>query len=335
MTRIIIRIDTKKHNDQGPSFPEQKLVARFNTWFLLVLFQLINYSGGFSQVTPDPQRIFFISDFQAPMRVEKIFFKPYRNEEARDSLFADILRQRPGNLFLLGDMTSKGSKIAAWTPLDTFLQGLKKTHTSVYAIPGNHEYMGQKAGMDIFRKRFNAEWLNGYLVTVDSISLIMLNSNFIRMGKIEVSRQLSWYKSVMDSLDNEPSIKVIVVCIHHAPYSNSKVVGSSKPVQDLIVPAFEKSKKSKLFISGHSHNLEYFSNGAGKHFLVIGGGGGMAQPLFPVNQRIYPDLLSQDAKPLYFYLVIENDGNHLKLIAKGFKRDFSFFESEIGMIPIN
>ena len=90
-----------------------------------------------------------------------------------------------------------------------------------------------------------------------------------------------------------------------------------------------------LFISGHSHNLEYFSDSIGKHFLVIGGGGGIAQSLTSMSKRKYHDLLEQDAKPVYFYLVIEKQGSSLKLIARGFKKDFSFFESEIGRINLN
>ena len=305
-----------------------------NALFIILVFLLINISSGLSQVAPDQYRIFIISDFQAPMLAEKIFSNPYRNEEARDSLFADIILQRPKNLFLLGDMTSKGSKEKAWAPLDTFLNSLKKINTSVYAIPGNHEYMGKSAGMKMFKQRFDSQCLYGYFVTVDSITIVMLNSNFKNLSERELSQQLTFYKSVMDSLDTDQSVKAIIVCTHHAPYSNSKVVGSSKPVEDLIVPTFEKSAKSKLFISGHSHNLEYFSDSIGKHFLVIGGGGGIAQSLFPVNKGKYHDLLIQDAKPLYFYLVIEKIGKYLKIIVKGFKKDFRFFESEIGIIPL-
>jgi hypothetical protein len=128
------------------------------------------------------------------------------------------------------------------------------------------------------------------------------------------------------------TILAIIVCTHHAPYSNSKIVGCSQPVIDLIVPAFEKSKKTKLFISGHSHNLEYFSDGPDKHFLVIGGGGGITQPLIPMNERILRDLLPQESKPIYFYLVVERNKNSIKLIARGFKKDFSFFDFDIGTI---
>jgi predicted MPP superfamily phosphohydrolase len=307
----------------------------FNSLVFILALLLRNISPGFPQVVPSLQRIYFISDVQAPMKVEKIISKPYRNEEARDSLFADLIHQHPKNLFMLGDLTSKGSKEKAWAPLDTFLNSLYQMHTSVYAIPGNHEYMGKSAGMRMFKSRFPDQWLNGYLISIDSIAIVMLNSNFKDLSKNELSKQLTWYKTVMDFLDSDPGIKAIIVCTHHAPYSNSKVVGSSKQVADLVVPRFEKSQKSKLFISGHSHNLEYFSDSTGKHFLVIGGGGGIAQPLIPLDERIYHDLLDQDVKPLYFYLLIEKNGNCLKLTARGFKKDFSFFELDFGILTMN
>ena len=301
-------------------------------FFILVLL-LINISCGFSQVVRNQQRIYFISDIQAPLYAEKILLKAYRNEEARDSLFADILHQHPKNLFMLGDLTSRGSDEKAWVLLDTFLNSLEKINTTVYAMPGNHEYMGSSLiGIQMFKRRFPEQWLSGYYVYIDSIAVVMLNSNFNNLTEYEFSKQLIWYKSVMDSLDTDPAIKAIIVCTHQAPYSNSKAVGSNKQVADLIVPIFEKSHKSELFISGHSHNLEYFTDTIGKHFLVIGGGGGLTQPLIPINEPRYYDLLNQDVKPLYFYLVIERNGDCLKLIAKGFKKDFRFFELDIGTV---
>jgi len=309
--------------------------AASSSKFIVAVILLLNTHCGLAQVASHLQTMYFISDFQAPMAAEKIISKYYRNEEARDSLFTDIIRQSPKNVFLLGDMTSKGSKEEAWIPLETFLFSLQKTNTAVHAIPGNHEYMGKSAGTRLFLQRFPEKWLHGYLVAIDSVVIVMLNSNFKAIGKTETAKQLSWYKTALDSLDKAPGVKAIIVCTHHAPYSNSTIVGSSIPVAEKIVPVFEQSKKSKLFISGHSHNLEYFPGVNGKHFLVIGGGGGIAQPLVPPDQSIHHDLLDQDKKPLYFYLVIEKDGNQLKLTVKGFKRDFIFFESAIGSITID
>lgn len=308
----------------------------FNSILFILVCLLINTSCGLAQDARNQQRIYFISDIQTPLPAEKIILKAYRNEEARDSLFSDILFQHPENLFMLGDLTSRGSKEKAWTPLDVFLNSLNKIKARVYAVPGNHEYMGiSSPGIQIFKLRFNEKWLHGFSVVTDSIAIVMLNSNFNKLPENEFSKQVKWYRSEMDSLDADPAIKAIIVCTHHPPYSNSLIVGSSEPVADILVPIFEKSKKSKLFISGHSHNLEYFSGRSGKQYLIIGGGGGIEQPLIPPDKRKYYDLINQDVKPLYFYLIIESKGDCLKLIARGFKNDFKFFELNIGIITID
>jgi hypothetical protein len=307
-----------------------------NSLFFILVLLLINIYCGFSQEIRDPQRIYFISDVQAPMWVERVITKEDSNEEARDALFANIILQHPQDLFMLGDLTSKGSKEKVWAPLDTFLHSLKRTNTSVYAIPGNHEYMGKSSkGLQLFKQRFQEQWLYGYCVNIDSLAMVMLNSNFKQLGEKQLSKQLKWYRIKMDSLDADPGIKAIIVCTHHAPFTNSDVVNPSQKVLDSIVPTFENSKKSKLFISGHSHNLEYFPGKNGKHFLVIGGGGGLRQSLKPMEERKSTDLCNQDEKPRFFYLVIEKNGNYLKLIITGFKKDFKFFNLDIGKIECN
>ncbi len=300
-----------------------------------LFFLLFGFYSGFAQDLVNSQKICFISDFQATMAVEKIFLKGYRNTDARDSLFSDIIRSRPKNLFLTGDMVYAGSRQKAWLPLDHLLGSLTKSDTKVYVLPGNHEYMfNPSTGIRNFKQRFPSEMLMGYVVSTDSISVVMLNSNFGNLSEIESSGQLKWYSAAMDSLDKDRATRTIIVCTHHAPYSNSAIVGSSESVKNLIIPAFENSKKSVLFISGHSHNLEYFAGTKGKHYLVIGGGGGIAQPLLPMDKRSNEDLLQQESKPIYFYLIIEKKGNNLKLTARGFKRDFKFFDLNVDEINL-
>jgi hypothetical protein len=135
-------------------------------------------------------------------------------------------------------------------------------------------------------------------------------------------------------LDRASGIKAIIVCAHHAPYSNSKIVGSSTYVSEFFVPRFNKSIKAMLFISGHSHNLEYFVKDKDKNFLVIGGGGGLTQPLLPEGKRQYKDLLNQGDKPLYFYIVVSRKGNHLLVKSRGIKRDFGRF-NELNIADID
>jgi hypothetical protein len=69
------------------------------------------------------------------------------------------------------------------------------------------------------------------------------------------------------------SIAHIVVCCHEPPYSNGKVVPPNTKVRTFFAEPFQRSVKTSLFFSGHSHTYERFLK-EGKTFIVSGGGGG-------------------------------------------------------------
>ncbi len=271
-----------------------------------------------------PNGLFFLSDCQQPRFGEKIFLKAYKNKEGRDSVFAHLERENPASLFILGDMVAKGSSKKKWKAVDKFLGKMKSEGTRIYAIPGNHEYMGKDSkGLANFRLRFPGQSIYGYRVKTDSFAVVMLNSNFRRMELKHRKQEYDWYLAVMDSLDADPAVKTILVCTHQAPFSNSKIVGSSAEVMQAFVPRFETSPKAKLFISGHSHNLEYFADNRGKHFLVCGGGGGLAQPLYTGNKAPYKDRVDRRKVPLFFYVQIIPMSSDIEIKAEGFSHDFS------------
>ena len=245
--------------------------------FILFVF---NALSGLAQ---DKQRqpIIMISDTQAPMRIEKLFLKSHNNEKATTILFDQIVKLKPEQLFILGDVTSWSAKEKKWRAIDDYLQVCRDSCITVAAIFGNHDVMGsvEKAESN-FRKRFPNVVPTGYYQIIDSIAFVMLNSNFKRMEPKDIEFQQKWYHETLDSLDKDSRVKVIVIVVscHHAPFTNSKIVGSSKPVQEHFVPLFISTNKCRLFITGHAHAFEHFIQ-SGKNFLVIGGGGGIHQPL--------------------------------------------------------
>jgi Predicted phosphohydrolases len=269
-----------------------------------------------------PETLYFLSDCQEPMKAEKLFLKPFRNTEARDSLFSDIIRHEPGQMFLLGDLVSEGSKKRKWLPIQQFIRDLHSQNTKIHAIPGNHEYyIRERKGIARYERLFPDCPLYGYCIRVDSVAVVMLNSNTAKLPGDSLKKQMLWYRNTMDVMDADPGVRVILVCTHHAPFTNSKVVEPSGFVADSIVPRFMQSAKAKLFISGHSHNLEYFQKGD-KHFLVAGGGGGLIQPLYPPEKRKFTDLIAQEKKPLYFYIMVKRAGSNLQLSVRGLDRNF-------------
>jgi UDP-2,3-diacylglucosamine pyrophosphatase LpxH len=269
----------------------------------------------------------FISDTQEPIKVEAIFLKNERNVEATDRLLADLSRTKHQALFFLGDIVSIGSSAKSWERIDRFLAGMQQKQIPVYATYGNHEYMmNQAAGEKNFARRFPGTPDTGYTFVQDSVAVVLFNSNFSKLSKAAQQAQLQWYTRSMDSLNRSGNVKFIIVCCHHAPYTNSDVVSPEKKVQELYVPVYVNTPKAALFLSGHSHHLEYF-NIHHKKFLVIGGGGGLRQALKKENKRDYTDLLNESQKPRYFYLQVNRTGDKLQVSARGFTMErFGKFE---------
>ena len=268
--------------------------------------------------------IAFASDTQEPMWVEKLLLKPDHNLLATKMIFTDVDSLRPKALFILGDVVSLGKSKHSWKNIDKYIARTAKDSIPVYATLGNHEVMfNARRGTLNFKKRFPDYDPKGYMKVVDSVAVVLVNSNFAAMSAAEITSQNNWYQAELSTLDNDPAVKMIVVGCHHSPYTNSSIVQPSENVRKYFVPPFINSKKAVLFLSGHSHNFEQF-NVSGKYFLVIGGGGGLHQPLRANNEQMHD--LSPNYKPAFHYLQISRNGKDLNVLSRRLKADFSGFD---------
>jgi UDP-2,3-diacylglucosamine pyrophosphatase LpxH len=272
----------------------------------------------------EKKEILFLSDTQAPMFVERLVLRTHQNTKATTTIFNEILRIKPPVLYWLGDIVSLGFRNNKWPIIDQFLENCRRAGTAVYAIMGNHDVMGRpRKGARNFQQRFPEHVHTGYVQTTDDIAVVMLNSNFSTLSVADLVKQQTWYEQTLSDLDADPAIRVVIVTCHHAPYSNSKLVGSSTLVQKRFVPCYVKSQKARLFITGHSHAFERYEF-EGKTFLVIGGGGGLRQPLNTSPSRL-PDLAAS-YKPMFHYLAVRRKGDGLALTSYCLHSDFSGFD---------
>jgi 3',5'-cyclic AMP phosphodiesterase CpdA len=248
-------------------------------------------------------------------------------------VFEDILARHPKVLFLLGDVVSLGRSRRAWASADTFLTRFRDSGIPMYAILGNHELMQRPIkGEFNFQQRFPEHKRTGYHQVVDSIAVMLLNSNFTAMTAAEIEKQKEWYVETMQRLDEDPEVLGIVVTCHHSPFTNSKLVGASLPVQNQFLPAYIKTKKAKLFFSGHAHLFEHY-NYEGKDFFVIGGGGGLQHPHRRSIVKM-PDL-APDYKPLFHYMILKREPGVIRLTSRRLLPDFSgFVDGKTYSIPI-
>jgi UDP-2,3-diacylglucosamine pyrophosphatase LpxH len=272
--------------------------------------------------------IAFASDTQAPMMVETIILRSNKNRLATKKLFEDIGRKNPGSLFILGDVVNLGYSDRQWKPMDRYLKNLREKGVEVHAALGNHEVMGKKkTGEKKFQQRFPNHVKTGFVEVVDSVAVVLLNSNFKKLSKKEDAMQVAWYQETLKALDADPAIQFIITGCHHSPYTNSKIVGPSKGVQDRFVKPFLASEKSKLFLSGHCHGFEHYQV-EGKEFVVIGGGGGLHQPMRA--DGAHHDL-AKEYKPMFHYLTVLRSGDSLELRSYKLDSDFSLFEEGLAI----
>ena len=271
--------------------------------------------------------LYFVSDTQQPMFVEKLLLKPNHNKAATADIFTAIEKDKPTALYMLGDVVGLGSSRSKWKKVDLFLDKCRNNNTSVCGLMGNHEVMGRrKRGERFFQKRFPMNVNTGYLSVTDSVAVIMLNSNFAALSSGDEAVQEKWYTNTLAGLDTNTAVRAIIVCCHHAPYTNSTIVKCNKGVQEKFVPGYIASRKAQLFITGHAHAFEHF-NVKGKDFLVIGGGGGLHQPLSSAGSGL--DDLATDYKPMFHYLSVKRIDNNLYVRSHFLKNDFSGFDNGI------
>jgi hypothetical protein len=221
--------------------------------------------------------ILFISDTQQPMLIETIRLKTQENERMTQRLFSMMAKETTAAaLFHLGDITSMGMMNSYWKSFDTLRTMLP---FPVHAAFGNHEYFFVPAwGKEQMLKRFPSLEPSWYLKRFGAAAVIVLNSNFDRLSEEEKEQQERWYKQTLASLEKDSTVTSVIVACHHSPLTNSSIVSPNEDVQRSFVRPFVQSKKGSAFISGHAHTREHFRM-EGKDLFVIGGGGGLQQPL--------------------------------------------------------
>ncbi|VAX18674.1 hypothetical protein MNBD_IGNAVI01-2117 [hydrothermal vent metagenome] len=226
-------------------------------------------------------------------------------------------------------MVSFGYKDDEWKRIDNYLYKLYRNNISFYPTLGNHElFLFPKTGEQKFMERFPFYSKTGYSVNNGKTEIILLNSNFSDLTEKEIKKQETWYENKLNSLDKDTTIKAVIVATHHSPFTNSKIVSPSEEVQQYFVPPFLRSKKAKVFISGHCHAFEHFEY-KGKDFLVIGGGGGLQQPLYVGKEEKFVDLYSTtDRIRMFHFLEYKLTNDTMHFIVKMLDKTFSNFHDE-------
>jgi hypothetical protein len=260
-------------------------------WSTVLFALLFGIAPANSQqaVLEDTLRADFLSDTQNPLWPEKLKLAWNNNELARERIFDAILDDAPAAVFHMGDQIALGFLEKSWASIDSFCAKLAARRIPYLPILGNHELIYFSGmGQEKFEERYPYANNTGYMRRLGPLAVVLLNSNFGNLPKEDRLKQQAWYEETLARLERDSTVSMVIVGCHHSPYTNSTIVSPSQEVQQSFVPPFLAASKCRLFVSGHCHAAEHFKKG-GKDFLVIGGGGGLQQPLLTGTERRWID----------------------------------------------
>lgn len=222
-----------------------------------------------------PKRIVIVGDVQRTSIAEISFMGRKQNDAEREAVLRAIAAEGPEMVLMLGDQVVEGDDENEWNYFDRIMSPINDASIPVRSILGNHDY-GRRVRrcMENCNARFphQSGTPNASLVRLGEVALVTINSNYDRLTPEEISLQSLSYTSWLDELDADTSIRSIIVASHHPPYTNSDIGANSAMINDIAIP-FTKSRKGRLYLSGHVHSYERFVS-EDKTFVVSGGGGG-------------------------------------------------------------
>src|SRR5664279_4752064 len=74
-----------------------------------------------AQTDATAKEMYFLSDTQQPMFLEKLLLKPDHNKAATQDIFNAVLNDKPSNVYILGDVVALGYAKNKWKKVDRFL----------------------------------------------------------------------------------------------------------------------------------------------------------------------------------------------------------------------
>ncbi len=270
-------------------------------------------------------RFCLLGDLQ---RTSWLEFWREQNDPERTAIVAAVAARQPDFVVGLGDLVFNAADLGQWQQLDVLLEPLRAGGIPLFPVLGNHEYWGDdRLALGALRRRFprlSAQtWTS---LRHGPLVVLLLDSNQGPLGPEAWQRQRVWFARTLAQLDADPTVRGVLVCAHHPPFTNSTVTGDELHVARDLLPDFFAARKTLALVSGHVHNYERFEQQQ-RCFLVSGGGGGPRAALLPEAEQRHADLYSGPSlRPFHFIeVVLGGEGLELEVlgIRKGEHRLFS------------
>jgi predicted phosphohydrolase len=281
------------------------------------------------EIRLDPKQGQFavVSDLQRTSRAE---LWRESNRDEREAIMGRIASDTPDFVALLGDLVFRGSSQKDWRQFDELCRPLTAPDLPLFPILGNHEYwISRRAGVANYFSRFrHLQGKHWYTLRYGPLALVAVDSNIRWLPRARWFAQRTWYETELARLEQDWSVRGVLVLVHHPPYTNSTVTSDEIHVQHTFVPAFASSRKTMAMLSGHVHSYERFAR-SGKLFVVTGGGGGPRIKLARAGRRMRhaDDLFTGPSVRLFHFLRFRLREDGLEADAIGLEKGGRAFQT--------
>ena len=250
------------------------------------------------------------------------------NIQAGRQLIDQIVAECPDFLAIVGDLVLWGASAAAWATFDELALPLWQARVPILPLLGNHDYgLARHAGLTHFFTRFpQLDRRHWFSTTYGPLGLIFLDSNVRRLPAAHWDVQDRWYRQELARFERMPSIRGVLVLLHHPPYTNSTLVADSRAVQRTFVPPFLQSPKTLAMVAGHVHSYERYIR-AGKTFLVTGGGGPCMRLASGRRRRHDDDCFAGPPLRGFHFLLLTLVPSGLRIAMQGWQQPQQVFET--------
>jgi Icc-related predicted phosphoesterase len=269
-----------------------------------------------------------IGDLQRTSDAEAIVLSRGNNDAEREKIIAQVVKEKPDLLLLMGDQVADAADVTEWNFYDRVTKPIRDANIKTLAVRGNHDYnIRDKRMCD---RECQSRWPETkerpHFHTLGPLAFIGVDSNLDMLTPQEIRAQQKRFVDGLKRYDEDQAIRGIIVFAHHPPYTNSYL----GPNQDMITQfaePFMAAKKTKIFLCGHVHSYERFEHNKGeKQFVTSGGGGGPRRTIDVSNARPFKNdskiLRLGELRPFNFLRLTVDDkeilGEAMMVQKKGF-----------------
>lgn len=247
-----------------------------------------------------------------------------QNDPERETIIGAAAREVVDAVFFLGDLVAVGSLSSQWEKFDQLIRPLREKKIPLFSVYGNHDtFFSTQPARALMIARFpHLEKSRWGVEFFGPLAVVSLDSNKKILAPEIWAEQLQWLRESLARLDADPTIRGVMLILHHPPYTNSLRSRASRAVREEITPLFLSAKKTLALVSGHCHAYERFEV-AGRTFLVSGGAGGPRARILPKKWHRLPDLFNGGSFRPFHFIRVDTSRTDVKLSVMGLEKGAS------------